>query len=110
MSVLAELIAVIFMQLATTFQEVTPVLATLDTQAMDLLALVRKSIYPLVRVHLLIIHYLSMYTHQTLMSASAIMEVANTTVMTQMEVTHVPAMMVTSLTVMDTHVKVGKSH
>ena len=34
------------------------------------------------------------------------MEVATTTAMTQMEVTPVPAMMTTSLTVMDTHVKV----
>ena len=44
---------------------------------------------------------------QTLMSASATMEVATTTVMTQMEVTHVPAIMASKLTVMDTHVKVG---
>ena len=44
------------------------------------------------------------------MSVSATMEVATTTVMTQMEVTLVPVMMATSLTVMDTHVKVGTSH
>ena len=43
------------------------------------------------------------------MSASVAMEVANTTVMTQMEATHVPAIMATSLTVMDKLVKVGKS-
>ena len=43
---------------------------------------------------------------QTLMSASPTMEVANRTAMTQMEVTHAPAMMTTSLTVMDIHVKV----
>ena len=43
---------------------------------------------------------------QTSMSASATMEVANRTAMTQMEVTHAPAMMTTSLTVMDIHVKV----
>ena len=42
------------------------------------------------------------------MSASATMEVATTTVITLMEVTHVPAIMATSLTVMDTLVKVGK--
>ena len=40
------------------------------------------------------------------MSASATMEVATTTAITQMEVTHVPVMMAISLTVMDTHVKV----
>ena len=34
------------------------------------------------------------------------MEAANTIAMTQMEITHVPVMMNTSLTVMDTHVKV----
>ena len=44
------------------------------------------------------------------MSVSVTMEVATTTAMTQMEVTLVPVMMVTSLTAMDTHVKVGKSH
>ena len=43
------------------------------------------------------------------MSVSVTTGVATTTVMTQMEVTHVPAMMVTSLTVMVTHVKVGKA-
>ena len=41
------------------------------------------------------------------MSASPTMEVANTTVITQMEVTHVPAIMTTNLTVMDILVKVG---
>ena len=41
------------------------------------------------------------------MSASATMEVATTTVITQMEVTHVPAMMATSSTVIGTHVKVS---
>ena len=38
------------------------------------------------------------------------MEVATTTAMTQMEITPVPAMMAIGLTVMDTHVKVGKMH
>ena len=48
-------------------------------------------------------------THiQMLMSASATMEVATTTVMTPMEVTLVPAIMATSLTAMDVLVKVGK--
>ena len=42
------------------------------------------------------------------MSASVTMEVATTTAMTQMEVTHVPAIMATYLTVMGTLVKVGK--
>ena len=46
---------------------------------------------------------------QTLMSASPTMEVATTIAMTQMEVTHAPAIMATNLTVMDTLVKVGKS-
>ena len=36
------------------------------------------------------------------------MEVATTTATTQMEVTHVPAIMATSLMVMDVLVKVGK--
>ena len=40
------------------------------------------------------------------MSASATMEVATKTATTQMEVTHVPAMMATSSTVIGTHVKV----
>ena len=44
------------------------------------------------------------------MSVSVTMEAATITVMTQMEVTHVPAMMAISLAVMDTHVKVGKSY
>ena len=44
------------------------------------------------------------------MSVSITMAVATTTAMTQMEVTHVPAMMAISLAVMDTHVKVGKSY
>ena len=43
---------------------------------------------------------------ETLMSASVTMEVANTTAITQMEVTHVPAIMGTDLTVMDIFVKV----
>ena len=43
------------------------------------------------------------------MSVSATMEVATTTVTTQMEVTHVPAIMATNSTVMDIHAKVGKS-
>ena len=46
---------------------------------------------------------------QTLMSVSRTMEVATTTAMTQMEVTHAPAIMATGLTVMDILVKVGKS-
>ena len=40
------------------------------------------------------------------MSASVTMEVVTTTVITQMEVTYVPAIMATGLTVMDTLVKV----
>ena len=40
------------------------------------------------------------------MSVSVTMEVATITVTTQMEVAPVPVMMATSLTVMDTHVKV----
>ena len=41
------------------------------------------------------------------MSVSATMEVATTTVITLMEVTHAPAMMTTTLILMDTLVKVG---
>ena len=41
------------------------------------------------------------------MSASVTMEVATKTVITQMEITHVPVMMATYLTVMDILVKVG---
>ena len=41
------------------------------------------------------------------MSASVTMEVATTTAIIQMEVTHAPAMLATNLTVTDTHVKVG---
>ena len=42
-----------------------------------------------------------------LMSASPTMEVATKTAITQLEVTHAPAIMATNLTVTDTHVKVG---
>ena len=45
MSVLAALIFVMLMQLATTFKGVTPALVTLDTQAMDFLVQVCKCIY-----------------------------------------------------------------
>ena len=38
-------IGVIFMQVAATLMEVTPALATLDTQAMDFLAHVSSAIY-----------------------------------------------------------------
>ena len=41
MNVLKTLISVMIMQLVTTLKEVTPALATLDTQAMDFLVLVR---------------------------------------------------------------------
>ena len=41
------------------------------------------------------------------MSASPTMEVASTTAVTQMEVTHAPVIMDTSSTTIDTHVKVG---
>ena len=40
------------------------------------------------------------------MSVSLTMEAATTTAMTRMEITHVPVMITTSLTVMDKHVKV----
>ena len=45
MSVLLALMAVILMQHATTLKGVTPALATVDTQAMGLLAQVRSSIF-----------------------------------------------------------------
>ena len=41
------------------------------------------------------------------MSASVSMEVVIITATTQMEIIHVPVMMATKLTVMDTHVMVG---
>ena len=44
-----------------------------------------------------------------LMSVSLAMEVATTTAITQLEVTHVPAMVDTGLTLMGTHAKVGKN-
>ena len=43
-----------------------------------------------------------------LMSASITMEVANTTAMIQIQVTHVPAIMATGLTAINILVKVGK--
>ena len=46
-------------------------------------------------------------TFQTLMSASPTMEIATTTVITQLEATLVPATMATNLATMDTNVKVG---
>ena len=48
MNVLKALIAVMIMQLAITLMEVTPALATLDTQAMVLCVLVRSFIVFLV--------------------------------------------------------------
>ena len=45
MNVLLTLMAVILMQHATTLKGVTPALATVDTQAMGLLAQVRSSIF-----------------------------------------------------------------
>ena len=45
---------------------------------------------------------------QMLMSASITMEVANTTVTTQIQATLVPAIMATNLTAIDILVKVGK--
>ena len=44
MNVLEALIGVIGMQLVTTFKEVTPALATVDTEGMDFLAQVNMSI------------------------------------------------------------------
>ena len=41
------------------------------------------------------------------MSASPTMEIATTTVITQLEATLVPATLATDLATMDTHVKVG---
>ena len=57
MSVLKALIAVMIMQLATTLKGVTPALATLDTQAMDILVQVRavmfhRSIDPIFPVYM----------------------------------------------------------
>ena len=103
MNVVVALIAVTTMQVATTLKGVTLALVTLDTKAMDFFVQVLFSNH--IRCTVRYISHL--YTHiQTLMSASATMEVATTTVITQMEVTHVPAMLATNLTLMDTHVKV----
>ena len=44
MNVLEALIDVILVQLATTLKEVTPALATLDTQAVDVLAQVSAAV------------------------------------------------------------------
>ena len=101
MNVLKALIAVMTMQLATTLKEVTTALATMGTQAMGFPAQVCKYI-PFESFHL------PRFTFQILMSASVTMEVVTTTVITQMEVTYVPAIMATGLTVMDTLVKVDK--
>ena len=94
------------MQLATTLKGVIPALVTLATQAMDSYVLVSFSISNDFRCNQPIPH--SVYRIQILMSVLAPMEVATKTATTQMEVTHVPAMMGTCLTVMGMHVKVGK--
>ena len=101
MNVLKALIAVMTMQVATILKEVTTALATMDTQAMGFPAQVCKFI-PFENFHL------QRFTFQILMSASVTMEVVTTTVITQMEVTYVPAIMATGLTMMDTLVKVDK--
>ena len=103
MNVLKALIGVRTMQLAPTLKGVTPALANLDTQVMVSLAQVCKCIKG-VRSSLLKVSYT--ITFQTLMSASATMEVATTTAITHLEATLVPAILATDLTVMDTHVKV----
>ena len=83
---------------------VTPAFATLDTQAAWFLALVRKCCYSEYTAITLSFPICTLI--QTLMSASPTMEVASTTAITQMEVTHAPALMATNSIVMDTHVKV----
>ena len=50
------------------------------------------------------------YDNRILMSASPTREVVTTTVMTLMEVTHVPAVMATSVTVIDTHEENNNRH
>ena len=54
MNVLEAIIAVMIMQLATTAQEITPALATLDTQAMGLYAPVSSNILYMIvlRLHI----------------------------------------------------------
>ena len=54
MNVLEAIIAVMIMQLATTVQEITPALATLDTQAMGLYAPVSSNILYMIvlRLHI----------------------------------------------------------
>ena len=47
MSVLKVLIAAMIMQLVTILKEVTPVLATVDTQAMDFIAWVSRAVIPI---------------------------------------------------------------
>ena len=50
MNVLEALIGVIGMQLVTTLKEVTPALATVDTEGMDFIAQVYMSIIPSLRM------------------------------------------------------------
>ena len=50
------------------------------------------------------------YDNRILMSASPTREVVTTTVMTLMEVIHVPAVMATSVIVIDTHEKNNNRH
>ena len=52
MNVLEAIIAVMIMQLATTVQEITPALATLDTQAMGLYAPVSSNILHMIVLRL----------------------------------------------------------
>ena len=106
MNVLLALIGVILMQIAKTLKEITPALATVDTQAMGFLATVSSPIsnhnrYCYSQADILCTNI------QTLMSASTTMEVVSTLATTWMGVTHVPAIMDTCLLVMDKHVKVG---
>ena len=54
--------------------------------------------------------FLRDYNNQILMSASPTREVVTTTVMTLMEVTHVLAVMATSVTVIDTHEENNNRH
>ena len=89
MSALKALIAAMIMQLVTTLKGVTPALVTLGTQAMGSLAQVSAVIQSIYRI---------LHSDIKLMSTLPTMEVATTTVITQLEVTHVPTIMATNIT------------
>ena len=80
MNALEALIGVIIVQLATTLKEVTPALVTLDTKAMDILALVSSHLYVFQPKQ---VYYTRYFPHnQISMSASITMAAATTSAVT----------------------------